>query len=109
MDATDLKGGAEAAWALVGEANQFIVQRAPWTLAKEGKETELDATLAALARCLYRLAVFTSPFLPGKAEELWTHLGLEGRAEKSRIQGLERPQVAGLKVRKPAGLFPKLA
>jgi methionyl-tRNA synthetase len=97
------------AWALVGEANQFIVQRAPWTLAKEGKETELDATLAALARCLYRLAVLTSPFLPGKAEELWTHLGLEGRAEKSRIQGLERPQVAGLKVRKPAGLFPKLA
>jgi methionyl-tRNA synthetase len=109
MDATDLKGGAEAAWSLVGEANQFIVQRAPWTLAKEGKQTELDATLAALARCLYRLAVLTSPFLPGKAEELWSHLGLEGRAEKSRIQGLELPQVAGLQVRKPAGLFPKLA
>ncbi|HSE47233.1 MAG TPA: methionine--tRNA ligase [Gemmatimonadales bacterium] len=107
MDATDLKGGAEAAWALVGEANQFIVRQAPWTLAKEGKETELDATLAALARCLFRLAVLASPFLPGKAEELWTHLGLEGQAEKSRIQGLERPKVAGLQVRKPAGLFPK--
>jgi methionyl-tRNA synthetase len=107
MDATDLKGGADAAWSLVGEANQFIVQRAPWTLAKEGKETELDATLAALARCLVRLAVLTSPFLPGKAEELWTHLGLEGRAEKTRIQGLDTPKVTGLKVTKPAGLFPK--
>jgi methionyl-tRNA synthetase len=109
MDATDLKGGAEAAWGLVGEANQFIVQSAPWTLAKQGKEQDLDGALAALARCLVRLAVLTSPFLPGKAEELWTHLGLEGRAEKSRISALERPKVAGLKVRKPAGLFPKPA
>ncbi|HEU5154220.1 MAG TPA: methionine--tRNA ligase [Gemmatimonadales bacterium] len=107
MDATDLKGGAEAAWGLVGEANQFIVQKAPWTLAKEGKESELDATLAALARCLVRLAVLTSPFLPGKAEELWSHLGLEGRAETTRLQALDCPQVGGLKVRKPAGLFPK--
>jgi methionyl-tRNA synthetase len=36
MDALDLKTGCERAWALVTEANQFIVAAAPWALAKAG-------------------------------------------------------------------------
>ena len=44
----------------------------------------------------------SSPPVPsGKAEELWTHLGLEGRAEKSRIQGLERPKWPGCRSENP--------
>jgi methionyl-tRNA synthetase len=109
MDAYDLKGGAEAAWTLVNDANQFIVQSAPWTLAKEGRDAELNGVLAALARCLIRLAVLTSPFLPSKAEELWAHLGLQERAASSSIAWAERPTATGLRVRKPAGLFPKQA
>jgi len=41
-----------AAWELVATANLFIQQAAPWSLAKQGKETELDACLASLARPL---------------------------------------------------------
>ena len=39
MDSLDLRGGADAAWSLVTAANQFIVQTAPWTLAKQGKDS----------------------------------------------------------------------
>jgi methionyl-tRNA synthetase len=106
MDAFDLKGAADAAWGLVTSANQFIVQTAPWTLAKQGRTAELDAALAALARCLVRLAVLTGPFMPGKAAELWRHVWQDAPVPPSWGQA-ERPEATGARVRKPEGLFPK--
>jgi methionyl-tRNA synthetase len=106
MDALDLRGGAEAAWGLVTAANQFIVQAAPWTLAKQQKEQELDQVLAALARCLVRLAVLIEPFMPGKARELWHHLGQDATLSGA-WQLAVAPRISRAQVRKPAGLFPK--
>lgn len=108
MDALDLRAGAEAAWSLVTAANQYIVQTAPWTLAKQNRDEELDRALGALARCLIRLAVLVAPFLPGKAEELWRHLGQDAPLSGAwRLA--ETPVAAGRQVRKPEGLFPKPA
>jgi methionyl-tRNA synthetase len=107
MDALDLRGGAEAAWTLVGTANLYIQQIAPWALAKAGKEAELDAVLAALARALYRLAVMAAPFTPGKAQLLWQSLGLRAEALGGGWPGLEQPPVTGLSTTKPEVLFPK--
>jgi methionyl-tRNA synthetase len=109
MDALDLRGGAEAVWALVATANLFIQQVAPWSLAKQGKEAELDACLAALARVLYRLAVLSSPFIPGKAQLLWRSLGLAGEAARTPWESLIAPPVAGRRTSKPENLFPKPA
>ena len=106
MDALDLKGGADAAWGLVTSANQFIVQAAPWSLAKQERAAELDAALAALARCLVRLAVLTGPFMPRKAAELWRHLGQDASLTAAWGQAAH-PDTAGAQVRKPDGLFPK--
>jgi methionyl-tRNA synthetase len=108
MDQFDLKGGAEAAWSLVTAANQYIVQNAPWTLAKQERQAELDQVLAALARCLVRLALLSGPFMPGKAAELWQHLGQDASTRDSWSQA-EKPDPTGAKVRKPDGLFPKPA
>jgi methionyl-tRNA synthetase len=107
MDALDLRGGAEAAWGLVGTANLYIQQVAPWALAKAGRDAELDAALAALARTLYRLAVLASPFLPGKALELWQTLGLPADGLGKAWTNLTAPPVAGLATKKPEVLFPK--
>lgn len=109
MDALDLKGGAEAAWALVTRANQYIVEVAPWALAKAGDDRALDDALHALAGCLYRLAVLTSPFMPAKAQALWAHLGQGGEAARAEWRLLGAPPVAGTRVTKPDGLFPKPA
>ena len=109
MDAFDLRGGAEAAWDLVAKANLYIQQVAPWALAKAGKEAELDAALGALARVLQRLAVLSSPFIPGKAQLLWQSLGF-APDELGRAWGsLREPPVAGKATNKPEVLFPKPA
>jgi methionyl-tRNA synthetase len=107
MDALDLRGGAEAAWELVADANLYIQQAAPWALAKAGKDAELDAVLGALGRALYRLAVLSSPFIPGKAQVLWRSLGLSGVALERAWSSLDRPPSAGLATNKPEVLFPK--
>ena len=107
MDANDLRGGAETAWELVATANLYIQQTAPWTLAKEGREAELDTVLAALARALYRLAVLVSPYAPGKAQALWEALGQPAQAAAARWSTLAHPPTAGATTAKPDTLFPK--
>ena len=107
MDALDLRGGAEAVWTLVSAANLFVQQSAPWTLAKAGKDVELDGVLSALARALYRLAVMSSPFIPGKAQDLWGDLGMDGEVADARWATAEHPSLAGGRARKPSILFPK--
>jgi methionyl-tRNA synthetase len=107
MDAFDLRGGADAAWSLVAAANLFVQQSAPWTLAKAGKDLELDETLAALTRALARLALLTSPFIPDKAQALWSMLGLKGDAADASWRFAEEPGVAAMKIQRSEVLFPK--
>ena len=107
MDALDLRRGAELMGELVTAANLFIVQAAPWALAKNGSEEQLDIALGALARCLARLAVLSSPFMPGKSAELWSLLGSGTTMQSMAWETAIAPAVDGWVVKKPEGLFPK--
>ncbi|MGQ0703281.1 MAG: methionine--tRNA ligase [Gemmatimonadales bacterium] len=106
----DLRTGAEVIEGLVTQANQYIVQTAPWTLAKEQRDAELDRVLASLTRCLGRLAVLVAPYMPERAEILWQALGNVGSVADARWQRrteLEVPARPGQKVSVPPPLFPK--
>jgi methionyl-tRNA synthetase len=109
MDALDLRGGCEIAWELVSAANLYVQQTAPWALAKAGQESELDQTLAALARALGRLAILTSPFIPEKAQALWEMLGVEGPVASAPWREAEQPSIQSRRVRRGSVLFPKPA
>jgi len=107
MDRFDVRGAGDAAWNLVGDANQFIVQTAPWALAKESRDIELDDALAALARCLFRLAVLSAPFMPERMLVLWQALGRDGAPGEIDWSLLTEPPVAGDRTIRPPVLFPK--
>jgi methionyl-tRNA synthetase len=107
MDGYDLRGGADATWDLVAAANLFVQQSAPWALAKAHNDVELDQTLAALARALARLSLLSSPFIPGKAQALWSMLGLDGTAADASWALAEHPAVLGRKTQRSEVLFPK--
>jgi methionyl-tRNA synthetase len=109
MEALDLRGGAEATWELVSAANLFVQQTAPWALAKAGKDDELDRVLAGLARALVRLAGMAGPFIPGKAQNIWELLGMEGQVAALAWSALDHPGIYGRRVRSPEVLFPKPA
>lgn len=107
MDRFDLRAGGAAAWALVTEANQYIVQTAPWKLAKEARDSELDQALASLARCLYRLTVMAAPIMPERMHALWQALGQTGDPDSTAFAALATPPIAGCRTSKPPILFPK--
>ncbi len=109
MDRLDLRGGIEAAWTIVSAANLYVQQSAPWSLAKAGKDSELEEVLAALARALCRLAVITSPFIPGKARALWNDLGMDAEVNETSWKAAEAPGVEGRQTHRPSILFPKPA
>ncbi len=107
MDGFDLRSGAEAIASLVTRANQYIVQTVPWVLARENRGEELDSVLGSLARCLARLALLASPFVPAPAEQLWQSLGRPGTAAGAGWDQELNPDLAGAIVSRPPVLFPK--
>jgi len=107
MDAYDLQQGAALVIELASHANRYVEETAPWKLAKEKKDAELDTVLSNLVRTVARLAVLSAPFVPAKAQEIWNALGADGPLERMRITDLMRVSVAGWKVSKPPPLFPK--
>jgi methionyl-tRNA synthetase len=95
-------------WSTVARGNEYVDRQAPWRLAKDpAKRDELERTLATLVRQLARQAVLVSPFMPGKAEELWSQLGAPDRAADQRLDALGRIDPSGWRVQKGAPLFPK--
>ncbi|HEX5580904.1 MAG TPA: methionine--tRNA ligase [Gemmatimonadaceae bacterium] len=95
-------------WLTVARANEYVDRQAPWKLAKDpGKRAALETTLASLVRQLARQAVYLSPFMPSKAEELWDSLGAPGRAADVRLDAISALDPTGWRVTKGAPMFPK--
>lgn len=105
-----LHEGLKAALATVTRGNEYVQTSQPWVLAKSPQERpELESVLSALTRTLARQCVMLYPFVPGKAQELWTQLGAPGRVEDQRFETLVKLDAAGWRVAKGAPLFPKPA
>lgn len=104
MDANLLHLGAAAGLELAARANAFVVERAPWQQAREGRDAELDATLGSLARALATLSTLLAPFLPAAMASLADRLGLERVPMLDELSGLDP---AGRTVRRGEVLFPK--
>lgn len=98
----------EAIVRTVGRANQAIQDTKPWVLAKDpAQRPELERVLASLTRQLARQAVYLAPFMPGKAEALWTALGGPGTAAGTTLAAAEALDCTGWRVTKGEGLFPR--
>ena len=67
----DLHDGAGQFISVAASANRYIEEQAPWNLAKEGRQAELDVVLANLTRTAVRLAILAYPFIPRGAEAIW--------------------------------------
>jgi methionyl-tRNA synthetase len=111
MKALDLAGGLEAVWGFVGAVNRYLVEAAPWAVAKdEGRRAELAGILYAATEALRIIAVFLAPAMPRAAARLWADLGLTVPLEDQRL-----PDAAGwgrlspgTRTRRGENLFPRL-
>ncbi len=101
-----------AVYALISMADQFIVQRAPWKLAKQDdseSQAILDDTLYTAAEALRITTALLAPVLPESAEKIWSQLGMDHPVEKVRIDSLAWGQLRpGQKIGTVAPVFPRI-
>lgn len=78
MEKLDLPNALVALWKLVGRANKYIEEQAPWALAKDPAQAgQLGNVLYSLAESLRIVAGALTPFLIQTPERIWEQLGLE--------------------------------
>ena len=100
-----------ALWDVVARANRYLVEKAPWALAKDtSRRGEMGAVLYASAETLRILAILIAPIMPGAATRLWEQLGIDEPLEAQRLPGVSvwgglRP---GTKTVRGDSLFPRL-
>jgi methionyl-tRNA synthetase len=107
MDAYDVQQGVSLVIELAAHANRYIEEQAPWKLAKENKDPDLDGVLSNLVRAVARLAVLAAPFVPTKAREIWRLVGADRDFAGVSVAALVQLSVQGWTVVKPPPLFPK--
>jgi len=111
VDAVDLTGAVTALSDFVGEMNRYLVETAPWALAKDpSRREELAGVLYDSLEGLRLIAIFSEPVMPSAAARLWEQLGMAEPLDAQRIPeaaawGGMRP---GTAVARGPALFPRL-
>ncbi|MDQ6664600.1 MAG: methionine--tRNA ligase [Acidobacteriota bacterium] len=112
FDKFDFSLGLEAIWKLLSAVDRFIVEQAPWKLARAQdaeSRKQLDATLYTSAETLRIAAALLSPILPESVAKIWSQLGMETPLETVRFDSFEWGQLpAGQKIGVIEGVFPRI-
>jgi len=97
-------------WGYIGAANKYIDSAAPWTLAKEGKDTKLDSVLYSLFEAIRQVAVMITPFMPETGQKMFRQLGLANKKDLTLITSLEKwgKLPGGTRTFKGPALFPRI-
>ena len=80
----------KAVWEFIGAANKYIDSAAPWTLAKESKDTKLDSVMYTLFEAIRQVAVMINPFMPETGQKMFRQLGITQKKDLHTITSLEK-------------------
>ncbi|MDJ0937128.1 MAG: methionine--tRNA ligase [Kiloniellales bacterium] len=94
----------EATWEIVGAANRYVDEQAPWALRKTDPE-RMATVLYVVAEVVRHLAILTQPVMPESMARMLDQLGV---VETSRgATALSTALASGTELPKPAGVFPR--
>ncbi|WCL52873.1 methionine--tRNA ligase [Gimibacter soli] len=104
MDRQAFNLALDAIWGVVGEANVYIANEAPWTLKKTDPE-RMATVLYVTAECVRQLAILIQPFMPMAMEKMLDQMAVEGRGFDTLGEaGRLKP---GAAIAQPQGVFPR--
>jgi methionyl-tRNA synthetase len=95
----------EAIWRVVGDANRYVDEQAPWALGR-ADPTRMRTVLYTLAETLRHLAILVQPFVPGAAGKLLDQLAVPQAARRFAALA-DAPLMPGTRLPKPEGIFPR--
>ena len=91
FDRFEFSKGLETVWELISAVDKFIVQMAPWKLARNTEvsaQQQLDDTLYTAAEALRIITALVSPVLPESSRKIWAQLGMKEPIESLRFESL---------------------
>jgi methionyl-tRNA synthetase len=110
-DRFEFSKALDHAWQLISAVDKFIVDRAPWKLAKEpGDEAKkkLDETLYTAAEAVRLLTVLLSPVIPESAAKIRVQLGCDKPLDDLREPDLHWGGLqGGQKIGEVSAVFPR--
>ncbi len=110
----DFTRGIEAVLAFVSQIDKFIVEQAPWKLAKARANEAVAAeklamTLYTAAESLRFICIWLYPALPFSMTKIWEQLGMATSLDEIRAEALSWGGVtAGQRIQKPEAVFPRV-
>jgi len=110
FDAFDFSKGLEAIWVLLSATDKFIVEQAPWKLAKAPEaQQQLNDALYASAEVLRIAVALLHPIMPESTAKIWEQLGMTAPLEKLELAKLDWGQLAPeQKIGQIAPVFPRI-
>jgi methionyl-tRNA synthetase len=94
----------EAIWRVVGDANRYVDEQAPWAL-RRTDPARMGTVLYVLAETLRHLAILTQPFVPEAAGKLLDQLAVP--ADARAFGDLATALPPGRALPAPQGIFPR--
>lgn len=88
--------------------NQFINDKAPWVLKKDGKIDEMNLVLSTVAESLRLVSIILQPFLPTLTRKLLNVLQVEANFAFMENINMDFALKAGHKIAEPKAIFPRL-
>ena len=93
-------------WEVVGRANRYVDEQAPWALRKSDP-ARMATVLYVVAETLRHLAVLTLAFMPASSGRMLDQLGVAAEARTLAALGPEGRLAPGTPVPKPEPIFPR--
>ena len=82
MDALKVSDAYQSIWTIIGKANKYIDETAPWTLFKEEKTQELASCMYHLAEVLRIVAILIRPAMKETSDKIFNQLNITDEALK---------------------------
>ncbi len=109
MDKSEISNALAAIWQMVGRANKYLEETAPWTLAKNGQTERLNSVLYNVAEVLRFATIMATPFMPNLPARVWPQLGIEDKPELHTWESLRWGKLpGGTTVKRGEVLFPRI-
>ena len=97
----------EAIWRVVGDANAYVDEQAPWTLKKEDP-ARMNTVLYVLAETIRCLAIATQAVMPDSSAKMLDQLEIKNDERLFEHLNAEYALKAGTAIEKPEGIFPRI-
>ncbi|MBQ1501298.1 MAG: methionine--tRNA ligase subunit beta, partial [Firmicutes bacterium] len=109
MDKMEWANALAELWKLVGKANKYIDDAAPWALNKTGEKEKLATVLYNMMEVIRLVTVMVSPVMPGLPEKVWQQIGISDRPDLFTWESLEWGKMPyDIKIDRGEPLFPRI-